>query len=135
MKRQKKKLSMRNIFQNLTHCLLLKQGPVYPPNQTLMVTRHTAVVRESNAANQCSDVTSSAQERLLCQLNLSTLKSELNRIRSSSKPSSTTVRNVSGLPTSMDDMAADANDSIVTVDEDIPELSDEEGLNSQAPTI
>ena len=66
---------------------------------------------------------------------LSTLKSELNRIRSSSKPSSTTVRNVSGLPTSMDDMAADANDSIVTVDEDIPELSDEEGLNSQAPTI
>ena len=45
------------------------------------------------------------------------------------------MQNVSGLPTSVDDMSADANDSIVTVDEDIPELSDEEGLNSQAPTI
>jgi hypothetical protein len=48
---------------------------------------------------------------------------------------SATEQNSPKPSTSYGDMATDVNDSIVTVDENIPELSDEEELNSKVPTI
>ena len=64
---------------------------------------------------------------------LSTLKFELNRISSSRTPRPASVQTAHGLSNNVDESAAD--DSTVTVDEEISELCDEEGLNSHVPTI
>ena len=66
---------------------------------------------------------------------LSTLKSNLSSKFSVNQPMSATEQNSPKPSTSYGNMATDLNDSIVTVDENIPELSDEEELNSKVPTI
>ena len=66
---------------------------------------------------------------------LSTLKSNLSIKFSVNQPMSATEQNSPKPSTSSGDMVTDVNDSIATVDENIPELSDEEELNSKVLTI
>ena len=65
---------------------------------------------------------------------LSTLKSNFGRKFTADQPMSATGHPSPQPSTSSGAMETDVNDSVVTVDEDISELSDGEYLNSIVPT-